>query len=122
MFTDPISITIASVATSFPRVGTGNLSSVYRSADGMLTLDVGHQDLAKGTRESTLVRLTRKAVGTDPLNSNLSKAYESRVHLVFNTPANGVGISDATVKADIQALCAWIGTSGNLDKLLGKES
>ncbi|DAD51157.1 TPA_asm: coat protein [ssRNA phage SRR7976323_5] len=122
MFTDPISVTIASVATSFPRVGTGNLSSVYRSADGMLTLDIGHQDLAKGTRESTLVRLTRKAVGSDPLNSALSKAYESRVHLVFNTPANGVGISDATVKADIQALCAWIGTSGNLDKLLGKES
>ena len=122
MFTDPISVTIASVATSFPRIGAGNLSSTYRTADGLLTIDIAHQDVNKGTRESTLVRLTRKAVGTDPLNSSLSKAYESRVHLVFNTPANGVGISDATVKADIQALCTWIGTSGNLDKLLGKES
>lgn len=122
MFSDPISITINSVATSFPRIGAGNLTSVYRSVDGLLTLDIGHQDLAKGTRESSLIRLTRKAVGTDPLNSALSKAYESRVHLVFNTPANGVGITDATVKADVQALCAWIAVSGNLDKLLGKES
>lgn len=122
MFTDPISVTIASVATSLPRVGVGSLSSVYRNADGTVSVDIGHQDLAKGTRESTLVRLTRKAVGADPLNSSINRTYESRVHIVFNTPANGVGIDDATVKADIQALCTWVGTSGNLDKLLGKES
>lgn len=122
MFSDPISVTISSVATSFPRVGTGNLTSVYRSADGMLTLDIGHQDLSKGTRESTLVRLTRKVIGADPLIATVNKAYESRVHLVFNTPANGVGISDASVKADVLALCAWIAAGSNLDKLLGKES
>lgn len=122
MFTDPITVTIATVATPLPRIGTGNLSSVYRASDGMVSLDIAHQDVSKGSRESTLVRLTRKAVGTDPLNTSLSKAYESRVHFVFNTPANGVGISDATVKADIQALCAWIVAGTNLDKLLGKES
>lgn len=122
MFTDPITVTIATVATSLPRIGAGNLSSVYRTPDGSVALDIAHQDVSKGARESSLVRLTRKAVGTDPLNSTLNKAYESRVHIVINTPANGVGISDAVVKADIQALCVWVGTAGNLDKLLGKES
>lgn len=122
MFTDPISVTIAGVATSLPRVGTGNLSSTYKTADGMISFEIAHADVAKNTRESSLIRIVRKAVGADPLNSTLNKTYESRVHLVINTPTNGVGISDTTVQADVAALCTWASNAANLAKIFGKES
>lgn len=119
MFTDPTSITISGTAVPLPRISVGNMTATYRSADGALELNIAH---SANKRERSVVRTTFNKIGSDPLNSSISRAYTAQAYLVIDTPLNGAGFTDAELEANIKGLLAFLSGTGNLAKILGKES
>lgn len=119
MFADPRPITVNAVVQSLPRVSVGNMTSVYRSADGSLELNIAH---SANKRERSVVRLTANKVGQDPFDSSRSKAYTASTYLVIDTPLNGAGFTDTELEQHIVGLLDFLKGAGNLAKILGKES
>jgi hypothetical protein len=117
MFSEPISITVNSIAQSLPRVNSGNLSATYQKADETFVLEISHQTTAKG-RVRTLVKFVEKAVVTNPLDS--SNDYDTAtIQFVIDRPL--YGFSEARIDQLVQGLKAWL-TTANVGKLYGKES
>jgi hypothetical protein len=119
-FSDPISVTINAVATSFPRVATNGRSAEYATADGNYRLNISHTVDAKNNLkgESHLVKLTQRKLSVNPL-SNLNEWVEANVWMVIKQPSNGY--TDTELKYLIAALATSFMTSGNQDKILGNE-
>nr|UJQ85994.1 MAG: hypothetical protein 2 [Leviviridae sp.] len=119
MFNDPSSVTYNTVATSMPKVDTGNRRGVYESADNTLRLTISH---ANGKRERSEVRLDHKKTAADPLDPTKNRPYDMSVYLVVNRPANGIGYTDAEAQLVYDALTAFITNTTNRGKILGGES
>lgn len=119
MFSDPISVSIGDTPQPLPRISTGDMQSRYRNADGTFELAISHQG---NKRERTMVKLTSNKVGEDPFNAARSRSYTASAHLVIDAPLNGVGFTDAEQEDMVQGLVAFLSDSGNLAKILGKES
>lgn len=101
-FTDPQSVTVNSVAKSMPRVSTGDLNSVYKSADDAWQFRISHQKSKSRIRR--MVRLDNKLVAADPLTAE--NTYQSvGVYLVIDEP--DVGVDDTTIGYQVAALTAW---------------
>lgn len=118
MFTDPISVTYNSVATSLPRVSMQGRSAVYESADNALRLTITHSN---GKRERSEVRLDHQKTTADPLDPTKNRPYNLSVYLVVNRPAN-IGYTDAEAQLVYDALTAFVSNATNRGKILGQES
>ncbi len=119
MFSDPTSVTVATVAQSLPRVSVGNMQSIYRSADGALELSIAH---SANKRERSVVKLTSNKVGVDPFDSTRSRAYTAQTYLVIDSPLNGAGFTDTELKDLVIGLADLIKSTNFATKILGKES
>lgn len=119
MFADPITMSIDGADVPLPRVSTGEMQSRYRSADGKFELEIAHSD---NKRERSVIKLRTNIVGADPFNSARSRGYTAFAHLVIDAPLNGSGFTDAEQAALVNGLLGFLADSGNLSKLLGKES
>lgn len=119
MFTDPQSITVSGAAVTIPRISLGNMSALYRSSDGAFELSIAH---SANKRERSVVRLTANKVGVDPFDTGKSRAYTAQAYLVIDAPLNGAGFTDAELEAHTKALLGHLMVTGNLAKILGKES
>lgn len=119
MFTDPTTVTIDTIGKPLPRVSVGNMTATYRSADGALELNIAH---SANKRERSVVRLTANKVGADPFNASVSKSYTAQAYLVIDSPLNGAGFTDSELESHIKGLLAFLQGTGNIAKILGKES
>jgi len=115
MFADPQSLTIATVATSFPLIKRVGQESNYRSTDGSYTLRVSHQENGRNRR---VVRLDNTKTAADPL-TGLNREVSSSVYVVVDAPKSGYTDTELTNMVD--ALKAWL-TSANVGRLLDGES
>jgi hypothetical protein len=92
-FADPQSLTIGATTYSLARVESGGRKAIYSSADGLVTLTISHTPQPNG-RIRTLVRVDRKAVVTNPLDSSNDYDTYSEWH-VWDRPAFGFTQTDA---------------------------
>jgi hypothetical protein len=117
MFSDPISVTINSVAKSLPRQSTSGTSSTYGSADGVWKLLISHATQKNG-RIRSMIRLDQLAVVSNPLDS--TNDYDTlSVYTVIDRPA--FGFTTAQVEQIAAGLFALL-SAGNIDKIVGMES
>lgn len=97
---DPIpTLTVNSVTYDFARVGFGDASSVYQTANGLDRLTIQHSQKA---RNRHVVRLDRKATVADPLTTGNNFETSFSVYTVIDMPR--VGFSAATVDYGRQLL------------------
>lgn len=118
-FTDPQSLTIAGVATSFPRIGSGVNTGSFRTADGLLNLAIAH---AYGKRTRRTVRFDHSKVAADPFNSAVNAKYSMSAYLVVDVPVVGYTVAQ---QADVvNALTLYLTASSNArtTQLLGGEN
>lgn len=120
MLSDPQSVTLNSVATSLPRVSTGENKSTYQKDDGFVKLQVSHQP--NKTKVRRMVRLDTVDVAADPLLAGVNREVPFGVWLVIESPT--VGLSLATQKDKVTGLLTALTASSGalLTKVLGGES
>jgi len=117
MFSDPQSLTVATVAQSMPRIETSGQKSTYQKADQTFTFQISHQ-ATSGNRVRSMVRVDQRAVVPDPLTS--VNDYENLgVYLVIDRPL--AGFSSTQVNDVVQALKTWLDSTA-VGKLYGRES
>jgi hypothetical protein len=121
MLSDPQSVTLNSVATSLPKVSTGEFTGVYRKDDGTVQLDVSHTPSGK-TKWRRKIGLNTVDISPDPFQPSLNRDIPFKVYLVVEAPT--AGISLAAQKDKVQALTTALTASSGalLTKFLGGES
>jgi hypothetical protein len=118
-FSDPQSVTISGTTVPLPRVSTGNGTSSYQSADGLISLTASNQ---YGKRTRRVLRIDHSKITSDVfIPAQNAKASMSN-YLVFDVPVVGYSNAEAlAVYAGFKA--AFTATSDALiTKLLGGES
>lgn len=118
-YTDPQTLTIATVATTFPRVLTGTTVGSFITADAKGELTIDPRGTAK--RRRNVARLYVKKNVTDPL-TGLVTVQGYMVSKTFDRPITG--ITDADIEAAEVALNTWetASTNANLKKLAAGEN
>lgn len=118
-FTDPQSVTVASVANSLPRVLTGTVVGQFGSNDGTIELVVDPRGTSKRRRSSAKLYI-RKTVA-DSL-TGLNRIEQHMVSITTDRPSSG--ITDTDVIDAFTALFGWAtaSTNANLKKLVGGEN
>jgi len=133
MFADPQSITIDTVATSFPRIGGDATSSHYRSATGLVLYDGSGQvfDLTIGTtftkqRARSVARLDMQGNVQNVLGDVGIHSLEGySAYLVYDRPIAPIMCSTAADQVNfVSAFTTWATTSSNaaITKLVNGES
>lgn len=117
MFSEPQTVTVATVAKTLPRVSYGDRSGVFQTSDGAFTLKVSH-DLRNRNRRTVRLDITKTAA--DPLLDGVSRPYSMSVYAVVDHPT--VGFSGTEVSDNLKALVDWLAVSANTAKLVGGES
>lgn len=87
MFTDPLVITINSIANSCPRVETVGRKSIYSSNDGSLIRTISHTNQGP-QRVRSLVRTDQRLYVADPITS-VEDWQQMAVYTVFERPITG---------------------------------
>lgn len=118
MLADPQSITVAGTALTLPRVGVGQNSSDYQTADGTSRLRVQHSSNAKTRRNSATLQTDK--VAADPLTA-INSRVTSQISISILAPVNGFTVTE--LKDQLVALAtALTASSGALAvKILGGE-
>lgn len=117
MFSEPQSLTVGTATTTLPRVGMGDRNGLFEATAAGLRLRVSHI-LGKRTRRTVRIDFTKTAA--DPLLDGVSRQYGSSVYLVIDHPQ--VGFTPVELEANAKALVTWLGTTGNLTKVVNGES
>lgn len=118
-FTDPQSITISAATSSLPRVSTGQGTSSYQSADGLITLSASN---AYGRRNRRVLRLDHAKLTADPFIPAQNTKVSMSNYIVFDLPPAGY--------TAVEALAVYTGfktlfsasSDALITKLLGGES
>lgn len=121
MLTDPQVVTVNAVAKSMPRVSSTGTSALYQLADETFKLEVSHQVQKKGNSSSrirTLVRLTQRAIVSDPLTT--VNDYET-MSLQFVIDRPNYGFTQAQLDQLRAGFATWFDTTMT-GKLFGLES
>jgi len=118
VFSDPQSITYASVSKSLPAISRNDSQSVYQLNDSgvVYNLTVGHQF---GKRNRVNARLRRDAFATDPLVPTQNILASMTASFVLDFPTSGFSASDAQNLAN--ALTGFL-TSANILKMANGET
>jgi len=115
MFTEPIVVTVNSVAQSMPRVQIDGSKAIYMKADESYKLTISHQ--TSGNRTRSMARIDFRKVVTDPLTA--SNDYDTlSIYTVIDRP--GYGFTLAEIEQLATGFQAWLNTTA-VDKLYGKE-
>lgn len=116
MFSDPQSVTVATVDKELPRVGTSLNASRYTAADRSRSLSVSH---TQGRRNQDRVRLDHSKIVTDPLSSDRNLPVSLSVYLVVDSPPTGY--TGQEVIDEVIAIADWLKATGNAAKFVGGE-
>jgi hypothetical protein len=117
-FSDPQTVTIATVANALPRTSSGVNAGAFTKDDGNVKLSVAH---TAGKRWRRTVRLDHSKIAPDPLISAQNNKFSMSAYLVVDAPITGYTVAEQ--KQIVDALAKWLAdTSGaNTTKLLGGE-
>lgn len=118
MFTDPVSITYATVAKSLPAISRGTDASAYQLNDSgvIYNLTLSHQFK---NRNRVVARLQRDSYSADPLVPSQNILASGTCTLTIDFPRTGFTAADAQALA--KALVGWA-SDANLLKLAGGET
>lgn len=118
MFTDPISLTIATVGKSLKAVSRADHSSSYREVTGEYEMVISHQETSKRNRR--VVRLNRSLYSPDPFvpAQNLLSKYS--VYLVVDHPISG--FTAQMLQDDWSGFRDTFLTTANYARVVGGES
>jgi hypothetical protein len=116
---DPQSLTINTVATSFPRISQGQGSGSFRTSDGVYQVDVNH---IYGRRNRTQFRLTQTKTTADTLVPANNVIASASVILTVDAPK--FGFTNTELKYLVDASSAFLAASSGavVTKILGGES
>lgn len=117
MFTEPQSVTVATVAKTLPRVSVGNRTATYESVVDGLSLKITHV-IAKRKRRTVRLDITKTAA--DPLLDGVSRQYSMSAYLVIDSPL--VGFSPTEEQNNLKAIVDWLAVAGNQSKVINGES
>lgn len=119
MFADPQSITFNSVATSFPRTGSGIGQGTFQTADGAYVLKISSQ---YGKRNRRTIRIDQRKTAADPFNDNLNQEVSCSVYLVVDSPKQGFTVAE--LKYVVDGLVDYLdaSTGAKVTQLLGGEA
>jgi hypothetical protein len=121
---DPLSITLNSVAVSLPKTSMVESRSSYTKDDGTVKVTASHQDIGKNNnaRTRTVIRLDTVDIAADPLVAGINREAAFEAYLIINRPK--VGITLAAQKDKVKGLLTLITASSDavLTKILGGES
>lgn len=122
--TDPISITLNSVAVSLPKTSVGENKSAYTKDDGLVKISVSHQEVGKnnGAKTRRVIRLDTTDVAADPLLAGVNREVPFEAYLVIVDPK--IGLTLAAKKDKVTSLLTYLTASSGavLTKILGGES
>lgn len=118
MFSDPQSVTYATVAKSLPAISRGETQSEYRLDDAgvVYSLTLSHQFKA---RNRVVARLRRDSLVSDPVIPAQYIRASATATFTMDFPTTGVTLSDAQALG--KCLVAYL-TDANLLKLAGGET
>jgi len=118
-FSDPQVVTIATVANTLPRTGSGVSSGSFSKDDGNVKLSVSH---AYGKRTRRTIRLDHSKIAPDPLIAAQNIKFSMSAYLVVDVPVTGYTVAEQ--KQIVDALAAYLTASSGsaTTKLLGGES
>jgi len=116
---DPQSLTINTVATSFPRTSQGNGSGSFRTADGVYQVDVNH---IYGKRNRTQFRLTQTKTASDVLVPATNVIASASVIVTVDAPKFGFTNTELKYLADATSAFLAASSGAVVTKLLGGES
>lgn len=118
MFSDPQSITVATVAKTLPRVSSGDFKGQFRGADGAYELLISHDS---GKKDRSMARINSRKIGANPLDPSKNVPYTAGAYVVLEAPAQTAGFSSTELEDLLKALVAYL-TPANISKFVGKES
>lgn len=118
-YSDPQTVTIATVANTLPRVGSGVNVGSFSKDDSTVKLGVSH---SYGKRTRRQARLDHSKVAPDPLISSTNIMYSMSAYIVVDVPKTGYTIAEQ--KQIVDGLIEWLSdsTGANTTKLLGGEN
>lgn len=116
MFTEPLTVTIATVAKPLNRVSLGEFKGVFQDSLGN-RFSIGH---TTGRRNRHTVRLDVTKTAADPFVSGVNKQYSMSALLIVDVPP--LGFTDVEIRDNAKALSDWTANSANLLKVVGYES
>lgn len=114
-FTDPQTITVATVAKTLNLIESDKSKSVYTTADGEYKFTISHQQSGKRTRR--MIRVDRTAVAADPLSA-INASVNLGIYVVIDEPP--FGFDDTSIWDVVAALSAWL-TNANVTKVLSSQ-
>jgi hypothetical protein len=118
-FTDPTSVTVATVAKSLARVSTSDNKSTYRNSDGTIQLDVSH---AYGRRNRSLLKFTFSKTAADPLVTGTNVVYSTSVQLILDRDKSGWTLTELTDQVVAMADYLKASSNANSIKFIGGEN
>jgi hypothetical protein len=118
-FTDPQTITISGTAIPLPRVSTGDGSSKYMSADGLVSLNASH---AYGRRTRRVLRLDHSKLTSDPFIPTQNTKVSMSNYIVFDVPPAGYTNADIIAVYNGFKAVYTATTDALIAKLIGGES
>lgn len=118
-FSDPISLTINAVATSFPRVGAAPYQGYWATADGLRELSIKH---ALKRRNRSVIRLDSNKFVSDAFTPANNVRAGMSVSLVVDVPTFGYTTADAVLEARGLVDYLQASSGAKITQLLGHES
>jgi len=116
---DPQSITISAATSSLPRVSSGDGTSEYLSADGLIRLTLSS---AYGKRTRRVLRVDHSKITADPFIPATNTKVSMSNYMVFDLPPAGYTNAEAqAVYAGFKTLYT-ASSDAVITKLLGGES
>lgn len=105
-FSDPQTLTIATVANPLARTGSSNDSGVFTKDDGSVKLSFQH---TYNKRVRRTVRVDHSKIAADPLQPGTNQRFSMSVQFILDVPA--VGYTNAEAKQIADALTAYLTAS-----------
>lgn len=118
MFSDPQTVTVATVANPLPRVDTGDMSATYTNGDETLSLTISHIRSNKN-RVRHMVRLDFNEIAADQFVPAENRRITGSTYLVIDEPASG--FTEAALLNKVKGLVGWL-SDANLTKVIAGES
>lgn len=124
MFSEPIVWTVNTVVHNLRKITSGSLFSQYRTNDGNRHLKILHRILPKKGAQPR-VNSTVSIEVRKPKVDSPSDYVPLFIKVEVDRPDSldvGLGFTEAEVDKELQMVGTFIGTSGNVTKILGLES
>lgn len=108
MFADPQTVTLGGTPYTLLRVGTGLDEGRFKTADGLVGMQIAH---AYGKRTRRQIRLDWKVLAADVMDSSLNVPYSLSTYLVVDAP--NVGLSLTTQQNIVKGFTAFLVASSD---------